>query len=252
VPNLVVVFNGMVLVGDGQSRSEAWLVDTAQIVVGTHQHRHELRLEDNRQAALDHGRLIWFEDADVRLSGPVDLSAALPHVVDLNGLRDDAPVLRDELLDTNPAPGGPWTKIMASWVRLPGGVARATADPRPAWPFAKDPARALCERLTLTRADVQSPVLCIQTAESTFRFPIPFEDERFRVTITTRFVGEEVPRPELGATVALDELGLLYGCLTNPQGEIPARAFTQQDLDSLLPGFTHDPTICPPGRIRIG
>jgi hypothetical protein len=247
--NLTVAFNGMALIGHG-NRGEAFLVDTYKVRAGDHVHKHNLKPGPFTEVDFEPGTLIWFESGGKRLQGPLDVSAAKDNMIDLDYLQPQPPVLQPALLDTEPVAGGPWTQLLHAWIRLPAGKVTAHPQPFQMWPFTRDRSRVLTELITLDAGEVDAPELCLASPQGKVtRTKIPLDTGRFVVTINTLFAGKPHERVREGQELVLDELGLLYGCLTVPTGDIPIRFATDDDISN--PTASSDLTICPQGAVRF-
>jgi len=248
--DLLITFHGMILVGYGD-HGEGWLVDTTKVPAGKHSHQHDLGIDDENEP-LTGGVLVEFHDNGARLGGPVDFSEAASIMVDLDALMPETPTLLPALLDATPDTFGSWTDFLAAWIRLPSGAVNAQAKPFDVWPFAKDAKRTLSEQFTITVPDVQSPsVVLRRQGEDPKTIPIPERLGKFRVHVSTIFNGETNETPSVGDQVALDELLLLYACVTEKAaGEIPEKAITAEEV-SAIPRLSSDVSICPGGAKRF-
>jgi hypothetical protein len=251
MPDLVITFAGMTLFGHG-TRGEAWLVDTDKVVVGQHKHQHNIRYDLVNHKELKGGQLVAFEDNGQRLKGALDFSGVKRLMVDLDTLMPSAPVLDPRLAEPNPQPGGPWTELLSAWIRLPGGQVSAEALPVDTWPFDKDATRNLAEHFTITVPNVQAPKLIIAPPTGPVEtIVIQKSLGKFRVHVTTIFAGTPTTIPNIGDTFKLEEVELLYRCLTNgSSGDVPERPFTQEDKDA-LPRQSNDVSICPFGCLAF-
>jgi hypothetical protein len=131
MPKLVIAFNGMVLLGHGD-RGEGWLVDTSLVKVG-HKHVHVLDVGLAR-TVLPGGSLLSFESGGERLRGALELGTQSEHLVDLDAILPTAS-LRAELTTDTPQVGDAWSRVLAAWIRLPGGRVTATPKAGEVWTF---------------------------------------------------------------------------------------------------------------------
>lgn len=263
MPDLIVSFHGMALIGHG-SRGEAWLIDTDRIRVG-HKHTHKLILGTDTSVDLRGGKLVTFEDQGRRLDGALTLGGEAGEMVDLDAVLS-GPRLRPEFLEKNPQPGGPWTDLLAAWIRLPGGVVDARAEEFEVWTFPKGGKRKLTEQFTITVKNVTAPSVTVAAADGAMhRIEIPAEQGVFRVHVAVGFNGEPSRFPTIGKPITLDEVLLLYACVTDGvateaaslafdmSNSLPTRIFTAEDDRRLRRrrSLTEDLTVCPPGCIAM-
>lgn len=224
--NLIVNFVGMsLIVGDG-TRSEALLIDTN----GTnHSHRHRIVVND-----IDYqvdNAVVWVEENGTQLSGGlVDGATDVARAGDLNS-KDR---LHPSLATTDPLHDRRWKSRLAVWVRLPGGNVKTTPTPGPGgeslWEVPSfngqpDKQRHFTQFATMTRTNVtgQVRVVILQLAGGSTT-PVDVNKDANQdsvITIVTEYYGPDVPEPDPGDRVEMNEMQLVYNCLNGGKGPIP-------------------------------
>jgi hypothetical protein len=263
--DLIVSFTGMALIGHGP-RGEAFLLNTDRVQLG-HKHEHGLKIGTDTSVKLHGGKLITFYSNGTQLSGALAPGAALQELVDLDA-ELAAQHLRPELAVATPQPGGPWTNMLAAWLRLPSGTVTAVVtNPLEVWDFPVSGQRKLTEQIATTTADVAGPVVVRITSPdgSSQSIEVPLEEDAYRVTVTTTFIGSPSPLPKTNTPTTLGEVLLLYACVTPGPANLiavtttgfktnlPTRIFTGADLIHIgaRPTTSNDVTICPIGAKRL-